>query len=129
VVTPQLEGAIVTPGEPAATIEGGISAALLLVTEKCRFPVPLTVNGYFDELEFAAMVLLGSEVIVGAGNVPRAPRASMRPYPKVPSGGLLPSWVAPPCSAATSWDTVRLGNALRISAATAPAFGAEADVP
>src|ERR1700732_3113974 len=70
VVTPQLEGAIVTPGEPAASIEGGISAALLLVTEKCRFPVPLTVNGYFDELEFAAMVLLGSEVIVGAGNVP-----------------------------------------------------------
>jgi len=79
--------------------------------------------------ELAAMVLLGSEVIVGAGNVPRAPRASMRPYPKVPSGGLLPSWVAPPCSAATSWDTVRLGNALRISAATAPAFGADADVP
>jgi len=74
------------------------------------------------------MVLLGSEVIVGAGNVPRAPRASMRPYPKVPSGGLLPSWVAPPCSAATSWDTVRLGNALRISAATAPAFGADATV-
>jgi hypothetical protein len=45
VVTPQPEGAIVTPGEPAATIEGGINTALLLATEKCRLPVPLTVNG------------------------------------------------------------------------------------
>jgi hypothetical protein len=43
--TPQSAGAIVTPGEPAATMEAGIDIALLLVTEKCNAPVPLTVNG------------------------------------------------------------------------------------
>ena len=42
--TPQSAGAIVTPGAPAATMEGGIDIALLLVTEKCNAPVPLTVN-------------------------------------------------------------------------------------
>jgi hypothetical protein len=42
--TPQSAGAIVTPGEPAATMEAGIDVALLLVTEKCNAPVPLTVN-------------------------------------------------------------------------------------
>ena len=41
---PQSAGAIVTPGDPAATIEAGIEAVLLLVTEKCSAPAPLTVN-------------------------------------------------------------------------------------
>jgi len=45
VALPQSAGAIVTPGEPAATTEAGIEAVLLLVTEKCSAPVPLTVNG------------------------------------------------------------------------------------
>jgi hypothetical protein len=45
VALPQSAGAIVTPGEPAATTEAGIEAVLLLVTEKCNAPVPLTVNG------------------------------------------------------------------------------------
>jgi hypothetical protein len=42
--TPQSEGAIVTPGDPAATIEAGIEETLLLVTVKCSAPEPLTVN-------------------------------------------------------------------------------------
>src|SRR3984893_10840394 len=44
VETPQSAGAIVTPGDPAATMEAGIDAVLLLVTEKCSAPAPLTVN-------------------------------------------------------------------------------------
>jgi hypothetical protein len=42
---PQSAGAIVTPGDPAATMEAGMEDVLLLVTEKCNAPVPLTVNG------------------------------------------------------------------------------------
>ena len=42
--TPQLAGVIVTPADPAATTEAGMEDVLLLVTEKCRAPVPLTVN-------------------------------------------------------------------------------------
>ena len=45
VEVPQSAGVIVTPGDPAATTEAGIEDALLLVTEKCSAPVPLTVNG------------------------------------------------------------------------------------
>jgi hypothetical protein len=42
---PQPAGAIVTPGDPAATMEAGMEAVLLLVTAKCNAPVPLIVNG------------------------------------------------------------------------------------
>ncbi len=71
---------IVTPAEPAATTEGGITGASLLVTRKCRRPVPLTVNGNEAVLLPASMALSGSEaVIVGAGSVPNAPIASTRP--------------------------------------------------
>jgi hypothetical protein len=42
---PQSAGAIVTPGDPAATMEAGIEAVSLLVTEKCNAPVPVTMNG------------------------------------------------------------------------------------
>jgi hypothetical protein len=45
VEVPQSAGAIVTPGDPAATMEAGIEDVLLLVTEKCSAPAPLTVNG------------------------------------------------------------------------------------
>jgi hypothetical protein len=44
VETPQSAGVIVTPGDPAATTEAGMADVLLLVTEKCRAPVPLTLN-------------------------------------------------------------------------------------
>src|SRR5579875_160869 len=43
--TPHVDGVIVNPAAPAATIAGGTSAALLLVTVKCRLPVPDTVKG------------------------------------------------------------------------------------
>lgn len=42
--TPQPAGVIVTPADPAATTEAGMEDVLLLVTEKCSAPVPLTVN-------------------------------------------------------------------------------------
>jgi hypothetical protein len=45
VETPQSAGVMVTPADPAATTDAGIEDVLLLVTEKCRAPVPLTVNG------------------------------------------------------------------------------------
>jgi hypothetical protein len=44
VETPQSAGEMVTPAEPAATTAAGMEDVLLLVTEKCRTPVPLTVN-------------------------------------------------------------------------------------
>jgi hypothetical protein len=91
VETPQSAGAIVTPGVPAVTIEAGIEDVLLLVTEKCSAPVPLTVNGYDGELEPAMSAEFGSEVMVGKGIFPSAPMASMRPNPNVPSGEALPS--------------------------------------
>jgi hypothetical protein len=45
VVAPHESGCIVTPADPAATTDAGISVALLLVTEKCSGPVPLIVIG------------------------------------------------------------------------------------
>ena len=45
VLAPQSAGVIVTPGEPAATMEAGMEVVLLLVTEKCSGPLPVTVNG------------------------------------------------------------------------------------
>jgi len=78
--TPQSAGVIVTPGDPAATTDAGIAAVLLLVTEKCTAPKPLTVNGYEGEpVPAASEASAGSAVIVGAGNVPKAPIASIRP--------------------------------------------------
>jgi hypothetical protein len=44
VETPQSAGVMLTPAEPAATTDAGIADVLLLVTEKCKAPVPLTVN-------------------------------------------------------------------------------------
>jgi hypothetical protein len=45
VVVPHVEGATVNPGDPAETIEAGINRESLLVTVKCRGPVPVTVKG------------------------------------------------------------------------------------
>lgn len=38
VVTPQSDGVMVTPGDPAATMAAGIEVVLVLVTEKCNGP-------------------------------------------------------------------------------------------
>ncbi len=87
------------------------------------------MKGRSGELEPATIELSGNAVIVGAASVPSAPMASMRPYPYVLSGTLVPSGVAPACSAARICGTLKPGNAPRSSAATAPALGTDADVP
>jgi hypothetical protein len=64
---PQVEGAIVTPGDPVATSDAGINAGLELLTLKTSAPTPPTVSAIgveLDPLTTLALKLLG--VILGA---------------------------------------------------------------
>jgi len=81
VVEPQPEGETFTPAVPAADTCVGTNVLLVLVTEKCSVPVPLTVKGWADEVvdELASIETSCRLVIVGAASVPSAPIASTRP--------------------------------------------------
>lgn len=81
VVDPQSDGETEIPALPGAPTDAGISAVLVLVTEKCRVSVPVIVKGKAEDVleELASMDTSVREVMVGAANVPSAPIASMRP--------------------------------------------------
>jgi hypothetical protein len=90
VVDPQSAGETMTPGDPAATTDAGISVPLVLDTAKWRVPVPLTVKGReVDVVDVLASIERSVRlVIVGDAKVASAPIASTRPYPNVLSGTL-----------------------------------------
>ena len=119
----------VTPGCPALTTEFGTRLGLLLLTVKCSTPVPVTLSGCAAVLVLPLLAWSDSAVMVGVGSVAKAPSASIRPYPKTPSGTVAPSGVAPFCSAVAVCATLNVGNAPRNSAATAAALATEAEVP
>jgi hypothetical protein len=76
-----LDGETVTPGLPGAATDAGTKVLLVLATEKCRAPVPLTVKVRAADVvvELASIETSDKAVIVGTGKVPNAPIASTRP--------------------------------------------------